>query len=236
MERITTFNMSADLATLQGVLGTGEVPAQLREPIQALVQRISEAATGQPVSIYLCAPDEHALARDHFGYLLARTLSQHIPSTMLVDCDFLSVGMHGLVPEADALGFLDLLLYGSSIGVITQQAAGGVKTVGAGSFPVTKRMPFVMGAFEDANRRLLNHAGCVVYVGPLFGDDGDMHPLLGAVSHPLLVRQLAQSAADAIDPVEERLGVGDRADQCSPGGGPSGGTPRRDLLPGAGGR
>ena len=39
--------------------------------------------------------------------------------------------------------------------------------VGAGSFPVTKRMPFVETAFDDASRRLAAHARCALFVGPL---------------------------------------------------------------------
>lgn len=205
MERIRTFNMSGDLAALQSALATGQMPQQLAEPMQALVARITDAASRDMVAIYLCSADEHAGVRDHFAYLLARTLTQHVPSTLLVDCDFLNVGMHGLVPEADALGFLDLLLYGSSLGVITQATGGGVKMIGAGSFPVTKRMPFVMGAFEDAGRRLLNHARCVVFVGPLFEDEGGLHPIIGAVDLPLLVREAASARPGAIDPVEERI-------------------------------
>jgi hypothetical protein len=205
MERIRTFNMTADMASLQNALTTGEVPASLGDPMQALVQRVSEAAVDSPVTIYLCSPGEHAGLRDHFAYLLARTLTQQIPSTLLVDCDFLDVGLHGLVPEADALGFLDLLLYGSSLGVITQVAGGEVKVIGAGSFPVTKRMPFVLGAFEEASRRLVNHARCVVFVGPLHQDDGELHPLIGATNLPMLVRESTATRADAIDPVEERI-------------------------------
>lgn len=205
MERIATFNMSADMAALQSALSTGNLPAQLGEPMQALVHRAIAASSDRPVAIYLCSSDEHAGLRDHFAYLLVRMLSQHIPSTLLVDCDFLNVGLHGLVPESDALGFLDLLLYGSSLGVITQQTSGGVKTVGAGSFPVTKRMPFVMGAFEEAARRLTNHARCVVFVGPLFDDESNLHALIGAADMPLLLRESTHGHADAIDPIEERI-------------------------------
>lgn len=204
MDRISTFNLSADLAGLQTALAQGQLPGPLNEPMQALVTRITEAASESPVAVYLFSTDEHAGLRDHFAFLLARTLTQHVPSTLLVDCDFLDVGLHGFVPEPDALGFLDLLLYGSSLGVITQESAG-VKTIGAGSFPVTKKMPFVIGAFEEAARRLVAHARCVVFVGPIYEDHGEPHPLIGAVDLPVLVRELDHAYTDAIDPVEENI-------------------------------
>jgi len=205
MDRISTFNAPADMASLQTALAQAELPSTLREPLQALVVGITEAAAASPVSVYVGSADECAALRDHFAYLLARTLSQHIPSTLLVDCDFTNVGLHGLVPERDALGFLDLLLYGSSLGVITQDTARGVKVVGAGSFPVTKRMPFVASAFEEASRRLVHHARCALFVGPLYDDEGGLHPLLGEVSRPVLVRELDTARPGAIDPIEEQI-------------------------------
>lgn len=205
MERISTFNMSADLATVHAALAGGQLPGALAEPMQALVGRVVTAASQRPVAVYLCANDEDATLRDHFAFLLARTLTRQIPSTLLVDCDFLDTGLHGLVPEADALGFLDLLLYGSSLGVITQETPAGVKTIGAGSFPVTKRMPFVLGAFDEAARRLVNHARCVIFVGPLFDDETELHPLIGAADIPILVRALDRASAETIDPIEERI-------------------------------
>jgi hypothetical protein len=205
MDRISTFNAPADMASLQTALAQAELPSALHEPLQALVVGITEAAAASPVSVYVASADECAALRDHFAYLLARTLSQHIPSTLLVDCDFTNVGLHGLVPERDALGFLDLLLYGSSLGVITQDTAKGVKVVGAGSFPVTKRMPFVASAFEGAAHRLVHHARCALFVGPLYDDEGELHPLLGEVSRPVLVRELDAARPGAIDPIEEQI-------------------------------
>jgi hypothetical protein len=134
-----------------------------------------------------------------------RALSPQIPSALVVDCDFLNVGLSGLVPERDALGFLDLLLYGSSLGVITQESQGGVKTIGAGSFPVTKRMPFVLSAFDEAAHRLVHHSRCAVFVGPLDEDEGGLHPLCGAVDIPVLVRELDAVRPGAVDPIEEQI-------------------------------
>ncbi|MDH3197891.1 MAG: hypothetical protein OEO21_06595, partial [Candidatus Krumholzibacteria bacterium] len=216
MDRVSTYQVGATAEVLHGALERGTLPPELHEPLRALVQRVTRIASEQELSIYLFSGDESAEVRDLFAYALARALRPHVPSTLVVDCDFLAVGMHGVVPQKDALGFLDLLLYGSSIGVITQEAPGGVRTVGAGSFPVTKRMPFVMGAFEDASRRLAKHARCVIFTGPLDDDDGELHPLIGAVDLPVLVRGALEAPTSGIpDPVEEQLAEHFRADLIS---------------------
>jgi len=206
MERVSTFQVGAGTASLRAAAESGTLSASLHEPMRALVQRVTRVAAERAVTLYLFADDASAESRDLFAYALARALRQHVPGALVVDCDFLAVGMHGVVPQRDALGFLDLLLYGSSIGVITQEAAGGVRVVGAGSFPVTKRMPFVIGAFEDASRRLAKHARCVIFVGPLQDDEGEPHPLIGCTDIPVLVRGEDEAPPSGYaDGVEEDL-------------------------------
>jgi cell division septation protein DedD len=113
--------------------------------------------------------------------------------------------MNGIVPEKDALGFLDLLLYGSSLSVITQKTSGGVRVIGAGSFPVTKKMPFVLQAFEEAARRLVNHSRCVIFSGPLREDEDEVHSLVGAVDIPIFVRTSDRDDAGTVLPLEEKI-------------------------------
>jgi hypothetical protein len=191
--------------SLRNGLKLGKVPGPLHEPLQSLLPHITRAAAETPTSIYLFSNEENAETRDLFGYALANALLQHVPSTLLVDCGFLNIGMSGVVPQKDALGFLDLLLYGSSLGVITQETTGGVHVVGAGSFPVTKKMPFVLNAFEDAARRLVTHSRCAIFCGPLHDDDGELHPLIGAVDKPVLVRTTGAGGSGVVDPIEEQI-------------------------------
>jgi cell division septation protein DedD len=201
MDRVSSYRIPAEPAILRAAATAGELPAALVEPLQALVTGISRRTAEGPVAIYLCADDESFQLRDDVAFLLVRALSAHVPSALLVDCDFLHVGLHGLVPQKDALGFLDFLLYGSSIGVITQEARG-VRVVGAGSFPVTRRMPFVETAFSEAARRLAAHARCAVFVGPLCDEHGNPHPLTGEVDTVAVVvsgeRSQALEVADRI--------------------------------------
>ena len=208
MERIAVYNIDAGPAQLEEAFRRGKVPPELYDPFQALVQIITTAAVSAPVAVSVCSEERCAYTRDFFAYALARVLLQHLPSTLLVDCDFHDTGLHGVVPQRDALGFLDLLLYGSSLGVITQETTGAVRVVGAGSFPVTKKMPFVMGAFEDAARRLLTHSRCVVFVGPARDDEGHVHPIVPAVDIPVLVRDTDAGSHGAIDPIEEEIASG----------------------------
>jgi cell division septation protein DedD len=109
---------------------------------------------------------------------------------------------------------LDFLLYGSSIGVVTQETPTGLRVVAAGSFPVTKRMPFVTPAFDEAARRLAAHARCVVFVGPMVQEDGSAHPLASAVDLTIVVRSddgvrrpRGKSEADAIEEAVTEKGV-----------------------------
>jgi cell division septation protein DedD len=176
MDRLSTYRIPVDAATLHRSVGESALSPDLMEPMQALVTAVTRRGSEGPFSLYVCADDPDAAVRDDLAVLLARALAPHVPSALLVDCDFTNLGLHGYVPQKDALGFLDFLLYGSSLGVITQESAG-VRVVSAGSFPVTRRMPFVETAFADAARRLVAHARCAIFVGPAFDESGAPHPL-----------------------------------------------------------
>lgn len=207
MNRIATFQIPLRVEELRPSSFAGALATPLAEPMQALVTAISRRAAEASFSIYLCADDDTTRTRDDFAIALARSLAAHIPSTLVVDCDFLRPGLSGLVPQKDALGFLDYMLYGSSIGVITQDD-DRVHLVGAGSFPVTKRMPFVESAFDDAARRLVAHARCVIFVGPAFDGAGGRHPLTTVADVVATVRTT---------PRHPRL---DSAEETISGGGP----------------
>jgi hypothetical protein len=202
MSRITTFQIPLRPEELRPPIFAGAVETPLAEPLQALVTAVSRRTADASVTIYLCADDDSARARDDFAMALARTLTAHVPSTLVIDCDFLHPGLSDQMPQKDALGFLDYLLYGSSIGVITQDY-DGVHMVGAGSFPVTKRMPFAESAFVDASRRLVTHARCALFVGPAFDGDGGRHPLTGTADVVATVRTSMRHAR--LDSIEEQI-------------------------------
>ncbi len=188
MNRVSIYQIPVTSDALAAAITTTSTPPALVEPLQAMVASVAHRTAEAPLRIYVCADDELSAARDGFAAVFAKALSAHVPSTLVVDCDFLKIGLHGLVPQPDALGLLDFLLYGSSIGVVTQEPATGVRVVGAGSFPVTKRMPFVASAFDDAARRLAAHARCAVFVGPLTSEDGTVHPLTAEADLTIVLR------------------------------------------------
>ena len=211
MKDLKTYEFGADIEVLRRACDSGFPPAELEPAFRAVVSEIVSMTRETPRSIYLCSPEAHAEARDRFAFLLAKLLREHVPTVILVDCAFLSVGLSGIVPHRDALGFLDLLLYGTSIGVITQETAHGVRVVGAGSFAVTKKCPFVMDAFAAARRYLVNQAKCVIFVGPATDDEENLHPLAGNVDLAVLVRTGERFGVRALDPLEEKIAATENA-------------------------
>ncbi len=205
MDDLRTFEFGADIELLRNAYETGRLPGHLEAPFRAMVTDIIAKVREKPVSIYLCSPEEDAEARNLIGFFLTRLVSEHIPTVLLVDCDFLSVGMTGIIPHRDALGFLDLLLYGTSLGVLSQEAAHGVRIIGAGSFPVAKKSPFAVDAFESARRYLTNQAKCVIFCGPVLDDEELMHPLVEAVDLAALVRMGDHFDPRFLDPFEEKI-------------------------------
>jgi SPOR domain len=199
MDRVSTYRIPVPVDVLRMAADDASVPATLVGPLQVLVANAVRRGGDTPLSIYICSDDDVAQARDDFAAILMRAVSAHMASALLVDCDFMHVGLNGLIPQKDALGFLDFLLYGSSIGVITQEARGGLRVVGAGSFPVTKRMPFVESAFEDASRRLVAHARCAAFVGPLTDGAGGPHPLCALADVVAVVRTVDSVVLDVVE-------------------------------------
>jgi hypothetical protein len=187
MDRMTTYEIHANPAMLRSAHDEGALLEQLDAPLRSMVSELVSRAEKKPLSIYLCSTDQDAELRNFFAYVLAMWVQKRDSTTLLVDCDFLATGMSSVVPHHDALGLLDLLLYGTSLGVITQEANAGVSVIGAGSFPVTKKCPFAMDAFENTLRYLGNHSKCVIYCGPVHDDDDLIHPIVEHVDLVMLI-------------------------------------------------
>lgn len=204
MEQVTAYNIAASPEDLKTALAAGQPVPGLIKPLQALSADIGARGSRGALSIYACSSEDDRDTRNHFAALLTKTVQSQLPDALLVDCDFLNVGLSGIVPERDALGFLDMLLYGSSLGVIKQSTANGVNVVGAGSFPVTRNSPFVMDVFVSAARYLKSHSTCVIYCGPVLDDDQQVHPIIGNVDLPLLFR-VGPSSSAGMDPMEDKV-------------------------------
>jgi cell division septation protein DedD len=205
MKDLRTYEFGADAETLTRMWVSGVAPGHLEPVFRTMVSEIVSRVGERSRAVYLCSADEDAEARNRIAFLLAKLVREHVPTVLLVDCDFLSTGLGGVIPHRDALGFLDLLLYGTSLGVITQEAAHGVKVVGAGSFAVTKKSPFVIDAFVNARRYLVNQASCVIFVGPAMDDEGKLHPLAENVDLAVLVRTGVRFDTRFLDPSEQKV-------------------------------
>jgi cell division septation protein DedD len=205
MEQIRTLNIDGTRESLQQLLVGSSEDERLREGLGAVAADLIARAKRAPLSVYMCSAEADSEVRNYLAFSLAKAIKSHVDNVLVVDCDFLSVGLNNLVPESDALGFLDLLLYGSSLDVITQQSSVGVKVIGAGSFPVSRKSPFVMDAFEETVRYLVNHARIVIFCGPALDDDDNVHPVADQVDLRVLVRSARPKRPNALDPMEEKV-------------------------------
>lgn len=205
MKKISTIEFSASLETIRSAVSTGTIPPELLEPLQSLATPLMEQITRQPTGVYLLSSDENKELRDLLGSCIALALLPHFKTTLLVDSDFLNVGMGDIVPHRDSLGFLDLLLYGSSMKAIVQRAAGGFYVIGAGSFQVTKKLPFSIESFQSAVRYLLNQAQCVIFSGPAEDDTGTVQPMAELLHTIIYIRQVARSGGMPHDQLQTKL-------------------------------
>ncbi|MFH1755197.1 MAG: SPOR domain-containing protein [Candidatus Latescibacterota bacterium] len=205
MNRIDGFEFAASKEILSEAIARDELPDTLLAPLQALIKHIVGASAQRPFALYLMSGDDVFDVRNYFAHALARVLCQQVPSTVVVDCDFTSTGMSGIVPQKDALGFLDYLLYGSSLGVVTQEAPQGVRVIAAGSFPVTKKMPVSLDSFADAARRMATQSRLVIFCGPAVDDEDNIHPICESVDLLMHLSYAERFPAGQVSTFEEKL-------------------------------
>ncbi|MCK4549644.1 MAG: SPOR domain-containing protein [Candidatus Krumholzibacteria bacterium] len=121
---------------------------------------------------------ENRLARDFAVLQISHILAKHGRDVLIVDFDFLSPGLSGLVENTEDQGFLDLLLYGSSMKTVAKPTGiDGVTVVGPGSFPVSRTIPFAKKEFTKVKEFLSRSHGVIIYCSTLYTDDGTINPL-----------------------------------------------------------
>ncbi len=129
-------------------------------------------------SILAMSVGENRLARDFAVLQIAHILAKHGRDVLIVDFDFLSPGLSGLVENTEDQGFLDLLLYGSSLKTIARPTGiDGVTVVGPGSFPVSRTIPFAKKEFTKVRDFLSRSHDVIIYCSTLYTDDGAVNPL-----------------------------------------------------------
>ncbi|MBD3178806.1 MAG: hypothetical protein GF417_03975 [Candidatus Latescibacteria bacterium] len=118
---------------------------------------------------------------------ISHYLSRMDRNVLIVDCDFLEPGLSGMIEKIEDYGFLDLLLYGSSLKSVAKPSGiDNVGIIGPGSFPVTKTVPFARKEFSRINGFLTENSDAVIYCSTLNTDDGQINPLAEFVDGILL--------------------------------------------------
>ncbi len=159
---------------------------------EQVADRIEKSlADGFSKAFLACSLPDDRMARD-FGVLqIAHILSMHGKRVLIVDCDFLSPGLSGIVENQEEHGFLDLLLYGSSLKAVAKDIGiDGVGVIGSGSFPVSKTIPFAIKEFEKVNSFLSEKSDVVIYCSIIFTEEREVNPLCSKINQVLLFCQV----------------------------------------------
>ncbi len=148
---------------------------------------VEKKLKGGGSSLLALSVGEKRISRDFSVLQIAHLLSRRGRKVLVVDCDFLEPGLSGLVENVEEHGFLDLLLYGSSLrSVLRPTGIEGVSVSGAGSFPVSRTIPFALKEFGKVNDFLSKSSDVVIYCSTLYTEEGVINPLVSMVNGLLL--------------------------------------------------
>ena len=204
-ERIHSFLEGGDFSSAGELDHFKDVGAQIEK-------RVKE---GGGVSFLALAIGEKSASRDFATLQIGHFLAKHGKSVLIVDCDFLHPGLSGLVANVEEHGFLDLLLYGSSLKTVAK-AIGieGLMITGPGSFPVSRTIPFALKEFCKIRDFLRTKHDVVIYCSTLYTEDAKVNPLASLVDGVIfccridemgegeLEKNLKDLGADQVPPVE----------------------------------
>ncbi len=176
-ERIRAFMAAGDPSSASELDHFNDVGAQLEK-------RIKERSGAVILAL---SAGEKGISRDFAVLQIAHIIAKHGRNVLVIDGDFLHAGMSGLVENVEEHGFLDLLLYGSSLKTVAR-AVGieGVSVAGPGSFPVSRTIPFALKEFEKIVEFLRAKHDVVIYCSTLYTEDAKINPLARLVDGILL--------------------------------------------------
>jgi cell division septation protein DedD len=148
------------------------------------------------------------LERDFAVLEIAHLLAKNGKSVLVADCDFLHPGLSGLVENLEDHGFLDLLLYGSSLKSVAKTVGiDGVTVAGPGSFPVSRTIPFALKEFDKIRDFLRSKHDVVVYCSTLHTEDGRVNPLVSLVDGVLVACRIENLAEGELEKHLASLGA-----------------------------
>jgi septal ring-binding cell division protein DamX len=176
-ERLRAFMEGGDFSSASELGHFKDVGAQIEK-------RIKERGGAAFLAL---STGEKRISRDFAVLQIAHILAQHGKSVHVVDCDFLHPGLSGLVENLEEHGFLDLLLYGSSLKTVAKPTGiESVSVTGAGSFPVSRTIPFALKEFEKIREFLRVKHDVIIYCSTLYTEDAKINPLAGLVNGVVL--------------------------------------------------
>jgi hypothetical protein len=176
-ERIRAFMAAGDPSSASELDHFNDVGAQLE-------RRIKERSGAVILAL---SAGEKGISRDFAVLQIAHIIAKHGRNVLIIDGDFLHAGMSGLVENVEEHGFLDLLLYGSSLKTVARTVGiEGVSVAGPGSFPVSRTIPFALKEFEKIVEFLRAKHDVVIYCSTLYTEDAKINPLARLVDGILL--------------------------------------------------
>jgi len=176
-ERIRAFMAAGDPSSASELDHFKDAGAQLEK-------RIKERSGAVILAL---SAGEKGISRDFAVLQIAHIIAKHGKNVLIIDGDFLNSGMSGLVENVEDHGFLDLLLYGSSLKSVARTVGiEGVSVAGPGSFPVSRTIPFAMKEFEKIIEFLRTKHDVVIYCSTLYTEDAKINPLAKLVDGILL--------------------------------------------------
>ncbi|MBN2072040.1 MAG: SPOR domain-containing protein [Candidatus Krumholzibacteriota bacterium] len=162
---------------------------------------------GEGFSVLAMSMLESRIARDFSVLQIGHLLSKNGKRVIIVDADFLSPGMNGLSGDIEDHGFLDLLLYGSSLkSVMKPTGIDGVHIAGPGSFPVSRTVPFALKEFGKIKDYLSSKSDIVIYCSTLYTEDKAINPLRQYVDSVLLCCSIEEMEEGELQKVLKDIG------------------------------
>ncbi len=163
---------------------------------------------GGGVSLLALSIGGKGLERDFAVLEIAHLLAKNGKSVLVVDCDFLHPGLGGLVENLEEHGFLDLLLYGSSLKSVARTIGiDGVTIAGPGSFPVSRTIPFALKEFDKIRDFLRSKHDVVIYCTTLHTEDGRLNPLVPLVDGVIVACRIENLAEGELERHVAALGA-----------------------------
>lgn len=160
----------------------------------------------QGASLFAFSISDERISRDFSVLHIAHFLSKRGRSVIVVDCDFLLPGLSGLVESNEEQGFLDLLLYGSSLKSVAKPTGiDGVSVISAGSFPVSRTVPFAKKEFSRVNDFLRGRSDVVIYCSTLYTEDGELNPLSQYVDGVILAFRIEDTEEGQVQSIHAAL-------------------------------